>query len=262
MRRALAGPVLAIALVATVAGCSSGAPRARLGSVQTGAGGDAGLAASPAHASGAVPVLRLGLTTGVADGIALVGLQEELFRADLGAAVTLDAVPFASSGAEQAALADGRLDAAYLVPVAAVGAWQSARGGIRIIAGAAAAGGRASVVLAVSARYLAAHPGAVVGLLKGQVQAGEMLNTDQTSAQAALGAELAALGQPVGARQLARSFAQVTFTNDPLAASIAAQAQQAAAAGSLKPVTALGAIYDVGPLNKLLRAAGLKPVTA
>jgi ABC-type nitrate/sulfonate/bicarbonate transport system substrate-binding protein len=260
MRCALAVPVVAMALVAMMAGCSSGGIHASSGGVQTGAGGTAGLAAAPTASSNGIPALRLGVMATVTDGIALVAVQDQLFREDLGASVALDTVPFASPSAEGAALAVGQLDAAYISPLEAIRAWQSSRGGVRIVAGAAATDGHSTEVLAVSTRILTAHPGEVVGLLKGEVQADELLNVDKTSAQAALESELSTLGQRISTSQLGGSFAHLLFTYDPLAASIAAQAQQAAATGTLKPVAALGAIYDVGPLNKLLRAAGMNPV--
>jgi NitT/TauT family transport system substrate-binding protein len=56
------------------------------------------------------------------------------------------------------------------------------------------------------------------------------------------------------------SFAQITFTNDPLAATILTETQHSAAAGLLKPTRSLTGLFYLGPLNKLLRAAGLSAV--
>lgn len=47
----------------------------------------------------------------------------------------------------------------------------------------------------------------------------------------------------------------MTFTADPIAASLAGSAQHAEEIGLLKPVDLKG-IYDLGPLNELLKAAG------
>ena len=58
------------------------------------------------------------------------------------------------------------------------------------------------------------------------------------------------------ARQLTASFAQLTYTDDPLATAMLAQARHAAAAGQLKPVGSLAGLFDLGLLNKLLRAVG------
>jgi NitT/TauT family transport system substrate-binding protein len=305
------------------------------------------------RASGA---LRLGLTEGIADAPALVGWQTGLFGQNLGK-VTLEPMPFTSTAAEVTALEQGQLDAAYLDPVAALQAWQSAPGGlIRIVAGAAsggaelvvarritsiaqlngrrlaapaggaqqaaadfwlrqhglpaaeasasadagvlqefqsgkiaggwepppldvqlaAAGGRVLVneaslwphgqfptsVLAVTQRFLAANPAAVTGLLKGHVQASEFLTANRASAQAAVAQRLTALGNSLPPGVIAQSFAQLTFTSDPLPGPTLAEAQHAIAARMLKPLTDLARVYDLGPLNKVLKAAGQQPVGA
>jgi NitT/TauT family transport system substrate-binding protein len=65
-------------------------------------------------------------------------------------------------------------------------------------------------------------------------------------------------GLPTGI--LTQSFAQLTFTENPLPTSLLSEAQHAAAAGMLRPVSNLDGIYDLGPLNQLLKAAGQQPV--
>jgi NitT/TauT family transport system substrate-binding protein len=336
-RRAVAFAAAAIAAVA-LAGCSSSAS-----------------STSQVSESG---TLRLGFTFNLADSPALAGLQLGYFNANLHG-VIVDPAPFASNAAEVAALEHGQLDAAYIDPVAAVAAWQSAPGQLKIIAGAAsggaelvvrtgitsarqlagaplaapaggaqqaaldswlrqqgayspgigritmaswylvkalqsghlagawepapedaqmvAAGGRvlvneaslwpggrfATAVLVVTSRYLAAHQTAVTGLLKAQIQAENQLTTAPGSAQAAVNTELGtAQGARLPAPVLAQSFAQISFTEDPLAASILAEAQHAAAAGLLKPVQDLAPLYDLGMLDTLLRAAGQRQVSA
>ena len=119
-------------------------------------------------------------------------------------------------------------------------------------------GGRfATAVLVVTARFLSAHPAMVNALLKGHVQGTDLLNTDRTLAQAAAGTEFTDLfGVSLPAPLLTASFAQITFTNDPLAATMLTETQHAAAAGLLKPTRSLAGLFDLSPLNKLLRAAG------
>jgi NitT/TauT family transport system substrate-binding protein len=63
-------------------------------------------------------------------------------------------------------------------------------------------------------------------------------------------------GKSLSAAIVAASFDQITFTNDPIASSLITDASHATAVGLLKPVSNLSAIYDLGPLNKLLTAAG------
>ena len=59
---------------------------------------------------------------------------------------------------------------------------------------------------------------------------------------------------------LASSFQNLTFTADPIASSLFTSAQHAQDVGLLKPVDLKG-IYDLGPLNELLKADGQPPVS-
>jgi NitT/TauT family transport system substrate-binding protein len=118
-----------------------------------------------------------------------------------------------------------------------------------------------TAVLVVTQRFLSANPLAVSGLLKGQVQADDFLSTDRLSAEAAIAQRLTAIGSSLPPAILAQSFVQLTFTNNPLSDSLLSEAQHAATAGLLKPVKNLAAIYDLGPLNRVLKAAGQQPVS-
>jgi len=119
-------------------------------------------------------------------------------------------------------------------------------------------GGRFSTaVLVVARRYLSAHPAAVTLLLKGHIQATNFVRTAPASAEAAVNQNLAATaGTGIPPAVLAQSFAQLTFTDDPLAPSMLTEARRAAAAGLLRPVPSLAGLFDLNPLNALLRAAG------
>jgi len=115
----------------------------------------------------------------------------------------------------------------------------------------------------VTQSFLAAHPSVVTGLLKGQIQANNLIDTDKSAAEAAANAELAAVsGKGLKPSVVTASFAQITFTNDPIASSLITDAQHAVDVGLLKPVSNLSAIYDLGPLNKLLAADGLPQVSS
>ena len=99
--------------------------------------------------------MRLGYVPGVVDAPALIGLQSGAFTAGL-RRMTLDPVAFGSERQVSAALQDGQLDAAYLDPVAAVAAWQSARRSpVRIVAGAASGGVQFVVRRGISSRRAA-----------------------------------------------------------------------------------------------------------
>jgi len=62
-------------------------------------------------------------------------------------------------------------------------------------------------------------------------------------------------GKGIKASVLPDAFKEIVFTNDPDAASLATDAQQAKAVGLLTS-TDLNGIFDLGPVNKLLQAAG------
>ncbi|HTS99645.1 MAG TPA: ABC transporter substrate-binding protein [Streptosporangiaceae bacterium] len=116
--------------------------------------------------------------------------------------------------------------------------------------------------LVATQSFITAHPSVISGLLKGQIQANGFIASDKSAAQAAANAELQAVsGKALKSSALDASFAQITFTNDPIASSLITDAQHAEDVGLLKPVSNLSAIYDLGPLNKLLVADGQSQVS-
>jgi len=116
--------------------------------------------------------------------------------------------------------------------------------------------------LVVTQSFLKAHPSAVNALLKGQIQANSYINSDPTAAAQAANGELTELlGKGLPGDVLSQSLKYITFTNDPIASSLTVDAQHAVAVGLLKPVN-LSGIYDLGPLNKLLKADGQPPVSS
>jgi NitT/TauT family transport system substrate-binding protein len=116
--------------------------------------------------------------------------------------------------------------------------------------------------LVVSQSFLKAHPSAVNGLLKGQIQANSYINANGAAAAQAANAELTKLlGKGLASNVLTQSLKYITFTNDPIASSLTTDAQHAVSVGLLKPVN-LGGIYDLGPLNALLKADGQPQVSS
>src|SRR6266566_5082246 len=117
-----------------------------------------------------------------------------------------------------------------------------------------------TTLLIVTKSFLSAHPAIVSDLLKAQVQANDFIKSNPTQAQTDANAELDTYtGKPLKADLVAASFKEITFTNDPDAASLKTDADQAVSLGLLKPVN-LTEIYDLGPLNKALTAAGESPI--
>jgi NitT/TauT family transport system substrate-binding protein len=116
--------------------------------------------------------------------------------------------------------------------------------------------------LVVSQSFLKAHPSTVNGLLKGQIEANSYINSNSSAAASAANAELTKLlGKGLKPNVLAAALPYIHFTNDPIASSLATDAQHAVAVGLLTPVKNLSSIYDLGPLNALLKADGQPQVS-
>jgi NitT/TauT family transport system substrate-binding protein len=117
----------------------------------------------------------------------------------------------------------------------------------------------ATAVLAVTSKFLATHPAAVTQLLSGDLAAIRYLNTDPSPAHAAAARQLTeASRSALPAKVLAAAFTQVQFTDNPMPETMFAEAQHAASAGMVRPVPslrALAGLFDLGPLNRLLKAA-------
>ena len=119
-----------------------------------------------------------------------------------------------------------------------------------------------TTLLIVTKSFLSAHPAIVSDLLKAQVQANSFIKSNPAAAQADANAELASYtGKPLKPDIVAASFKEITFTNDPDAASLKTDADQAVSLGLLKPVN-LNGIYNLDPLNKVLAAAGESQVSS
>ena len=113
-----------------------------------------------------------------------------------------------------------------------------------------------TTLLVVTQSFLSAHPAIVADLLKAQIQANDFIKSNPAAAEADTNAELASYtGKPLKASIVAAAFKEITFTNDPDAASLKTDATQAVSLGLLKPVN-LSGIFDLGPLNTALAAAG------
>jgi NitT/TauT family transport system substrate-binding protein len=119
-----------------------------------------------------------------------------------------------------------------------------------------------TTLLVVSQSFLAAHASVVSDLLEGQIEANKYIAQDPTGAETAANAELTALeGKGIKSSILPAAFSEITFTNDPDATSLAQDAKEAQAVGLLSPVN-LNGIYDLGPLNQLLKKAGEPQVSS
>jgi NitT/TauT family transport system substrate-binding protein len=113
-----------------------------------------------------------------------------------------------------------------------------------------------TTILIVTQSFLSAHPDVVNDLLKANIQAEDYIKQSPTAAQTSANTELATLsGKGIKSSILPDAWKEITFTNDPDASSLATDAQNAKAVGLLDS-TDLSGIFDLGPVNKLLQAAG------
>ena len=119
-----------------------------------------------------------------------------------------------------------------------------------------------TTLLVVTQSFLSAHPAIVADLVKAQIQANDFIKSSPAAAQADANAELASYtSKPLKPSIVAAAFMEITFTNDPDASSLTSDASQAQSLGLLKPVN-LSGIFDLGPLNTALAAAGESQVNS
>ncbi|MFF7181172.1 aliphatic sulfonate ABC transporter substrate-binding protein [Streptomyces sp. NPDC008121] len=108
----------------------------------------------------------------------------------------------------------------------------------------------------VSQKFLTEHPDVVEAVLRGSVKTNAWINANPDKAKASANAKLEDLtGKPLGAEVIDAAWPSIRFTDDPLAATLRAQADHAVKAGLLKKPD-LNGIYDLRPLDKVLKAAG------
>ena len=99
-------------------------------------------------------------------------------------------------------------------------------------------------------------------LLKGNLKAIDFANDNRTVAESLVATGIFnATGQKVDKATITNSWENLTFTADPLASTLAKSAKDAEAVGLLEPVNLKG-IYDLKPLNKILKAEGKPMVSA
>jgi NitT/TauT family transport system substrate-binding protein len=116
--------------------------------------------------------------------------------------------------------------------------------------------------LIVSQKFLKAHPDVVKQLIEGHVEATKFVNDNPTEAQTiANGAIQELTGKALKDGVVTEAWKNLTFTNDPIAASLHLSATHAQDVGLLKPVD-LDGIYDLSILNSVLKAAGESEVKA
>ena len=108
----------------------------------------------------------------------------------------------------------------------------------------------------VRTAYLEEHPDIVKAFLSGLLASLDAIAADPESAQAAVVSQIDSItGQSTDPAVVAAAFGNLTFTADPIAASLQGSADDAIAIGLLDPVDLAG-IHDLTLLNELLTARG------
>ena len=114
--------------------------------------------------------------------------------------------------------------------------------------------------LIVRTEYLREHPAAVEALLRGQVEANELVNSRPAEARKLVNQGITRIaGKPLEVALLGAAWKRLSFTNDPVASSLRASAAHAKALGFLA-TDDLDGIYDLRLLNKVLEAEGAAEV--
>lgn len=105
--------------------------------------------------------------------------------------------------------------------------------------------------LLVRRQLLDEHPDTVRALLRAQVAANREIAADPAAAKAVINTAVKGLtGKSLSPAVLDRAFAQLTLTEDPLAATLKTIAEHAFATGLVKEGDLEG-IYDLGPLSSV-----------
>jgi len=117
--------------------------------------------------------------------------------------------------------------------------------------------------LVVRTKFADANPAAVEALLEGHVKTTNWIAANPADAKQAANGQLDALTTKKLAQDvLDRAWKQLTITEDPLPTTLKTSADHAFEVGTIKEQADLQGIYDLTALNKILVAAGKKPVSS
>ncbi|WP_328768072.1 ABC transporter substrate-binding protein [Streptomyces sp. NBC_00286] len=106
----------------------------------------------------------------------------------------------------------------------------------------------------VSQKFLKEHPDVVEAVLRGSVKTNAWINANPEKAKAAANEALKEeSGKALPAEVIDPAWKSITFLDDPLAATLNTEAEHAVKAGLLEKPDLKG-IYDLAPLNKVLKA--------
>nr|WP_222110109.1 ABC transporter substrate-binding protein [Streptomyces cupreus] len=108
----------------------------------------------------------------------------------------------------------------------------------------------------VSQKFLKEHPDVVEAVLRGSVKTNAWINANPDKAKASANKALEQeSGKALPAEVIDPAWKSITFLDDPLASTLNTEAEHAVQAGLLEQPD-LDGIYDLAPLNKVLKAEG------
>jgi NitT/TauT family transport system substrate-binding protein len=121
----------------------------------------------------------------------------------------------------------------------------------------------ATTLLVVRTDFLAAHPDTVAALVRGGIETIDFLGANPAEGQKLVNDGLRKLtGKGLAPSIVAEAWGKLTFTWDPVAASLSTMARNAKDAGLLPAGNAgIDTIYELGPLNAQLQQAGRQEVS-
>ena len=120
-----------------------------------------------------------------------------------------------------------------------------------------------TTVLIVRTQYLQEHPDTISALIRGEQKAVDFATANAADAKKVTNDSIKQLtGSSLAPAVLDRSFTELQFTLDPLAATFPQLSKDSVTAGITKDETNLQGFLDVGPLNTVRTAAGESPVDA
>jgi NitT/TauT family transport system substrate-binding protein len=120
-----------------------------------------------------------------------------------------------------------------------------------------------TTVLIVRTQFLQEHPQTVEALLRGEQKAIDLATTDQAQAKTITNDAIKQItNSSLAPAVLDRSFTELSFGIDPLAATFPQLSKDSVTAGATEKETNLAGFVDVTPLNSVLSAAGKPTVDA
>ncbi|CAN5407278.1 ABC transporter substrate-binding protein [soil metagenome] len=119
-----------------------------------------------------------------------------------------------------------------------------------------------TTVLLVNKSFLAEHPQTVTALLRANVESVDWLNTNPTEAAGVINGQIARdSGKGLEDAVIERALKSVIFSDDPQAATYPTLLKHAVSTGTAKNGS-LDGLFDLGPVNGILRVSGDATVSA